>query len=327
MVRLLRRIYTNQNIIRTAKIDRFLMKLYARWMNFRGQGKIHTVFTEISSKCNLSCANCYRTDIDYPSKNMDMSIDTFKYIVDSIPYKTQFLVMQGFGESTCNPEFLSILRYASLTKKFNTIILNSNLLNKDADYYLSLLNNGLDRLIVSIDSFDEEICNQLRKGSDIERLYDTLTKINERYRNNIEVRITVSKVNMNDVENTLEKLVGINIEKIVIGILEDYKKDMVSIDKSGEKMILSIIKKYAKKVNILLDRYGICVLPFTTASFNVRGNVMPCCRIFDDEVVNFGNINSGIENTLFSDKFNTIRKTFYKKMPYFCKDCSHYSKI
>ncbi len=327
MIRLLRKIYTNQKIIHNAKTDRYLIQLYVRMMNIWGRTNIQTVFTEISSHCNLLCDNCYRTGIEYPSKNMHMSFDVFKCIVDSVPHGVQYLVMQGFGESACNPEFVSMLEYASASKKFKTIILDSNLLSKDVDYYMSLFENGLTRLIVSFDSFNQEIAGRLRKGTDVDRLCTNITKIVKRYPDKINARVTVSKNNIDDLDNTVSKLIDNNIKTIEIGVLVDFKKKMIEVDESDKARILSIINKYEGKARIILDQFGLCILPFTTATFNVRGNVMPCCRIFDDEIVHFGNIKAGMVQSVYSDAFNDVRKTFYKQIPSFCRDCSYYCKL
>jgi len=327
MISMLRGLYSKQNLIRGVGVDRLLQKAYARWLNLGNKGKIFTVFTEISSKCNLSCENCYRTQLDYPSKNKNMSFDTFKAIVDSTPPGIQFLVTQGFGESAFNPDFKQMLRYAKSSRKFQTIILDSNLLLKNADYYQSLFDDGLDRLIVSVDSFEQSICDQLRKGTDIGKLTRNLTEILKKIPDRLHVRVTVSKTNINDLENVLTRLSDMNFQRVEIGTIVDYHNKKTALDDQDATKVHSIIKKFEKRINILLDQYGTCLLPFTTVSFNVNGNVMPCCRIFDDEIIHFGNIASGLKNTYYSDKFNRIRSTFYKKMPLFCKDCPHYRKL
>ncbi|MBC2714886.1 MAG: hypothetical protein HF978_06190 [Desulfobacteraceae bacterium] len=81
MIGLLRRIYSKQNLIRGVAVDRLLQLAYARWLSIRKKGRLFTVFTEISSKCNLACENCYRTNNDYPSKNLNMDFNTFKKII------------------------------------------------------------------------------------------------------------------------------------------------------------------------------------------------------------------------------------------------------
>ena len=63
-----------------------------------------------------------------------------------------------------------MLRYANASRKVQTIILDSNLLLKKAEYYQSLFEEGLDRLIVPVGSFDQSVCDQLRRGTDIKKL-------------------------------------------------------------------------------------------------------------------------------------------------------------
>lgn len=138
MIRLLRKVYSNQNLVRNVKVDPLLQTTYARWLSLRKKGPVFTVIAEISSKRNLAGENCFRTNGDYPSKNLNRSFKTFKNIVDTVPPGIQYLVMQGFGESAFNPELEKMLSYAHESKKFGTIILDSNLLLKDVHYYKSL---------------------------------------------------------------------------------------------------------------------------------------------------------------------------------------------
>jgi radical SAM protein with 4Fe4S-binding SPASM domain len=325
MIGILRNFYSKQKLIRGVKIDRLLQKTYARWLSHGNAGKIFTVFTEISSKCNLSCENCYRTKKEYASKNKNMELDTFKKIVDSMPPGIQYLVTQGFGESAFNPDLKTMLQYAKSSRKFQTIILDTNLLLKTSDYYASLFKEGLDRLIVSVDSFDPLICEQLRQGTAAKILIKNLTDLIKTNHSHVHVRITVSKKNIDDLENTLNRLKEMNVQRIEIGMIVDYYENNISLDSKDEEKIISITKKFP--LNILLDKYSTCILPFTAISFNVSGNIMPCCRIFDDEIIHFGNIDSGLESTYYSDEFNRIRSSFYKKMPTFCYGCPHYQKL
>jgi len=327
MIEFLRRIYSGQKLFRRVKFDRLLQILYARWLSFRKRGTIFTVFAEISSKCNLVCVNCYRTDYDYSGKNLNMSLSTFKEIVDQVPSGIQYLVAQGIGESASNPDLKEMLQYASDSGKFKTIILDSNLLLKDLPFYQSLFNYGLDLLIVSVDSFDQEICDQLRSGTDIQELTQKLSLISKNYPDQVHVRVTVSKINLHDLENILDKLVALEISRVEIGPLIDYHNKGNALDQKGEDNLLSVIKKYEKKTDILLSKQHICTLPFTVIGVNARGNIMPCCIEFDDDIIHFGNIRSGLENTYYSEAFNKIRSTFYKQMPVFCEGCPYYSKM
>jgi MoaA/NifB/PqqE/SkfB family radical SAM enzyme len=327
MIKFLRRIYSGQKLFRRVEFDRLLQMLYARWLSFRKTGPIFSVFAEISSKCNLACANCYRTDYDYSGKNLNMSLSTFKEIVDQVPSGIQYLVTQGIGESASNPDLKEMLQYASDSGKFKTIILDSNLLLKDLPFYQSLFSHGLGRLIVSVDSFDQEICDQLRAGTDIQELTQRLRVISKNNPDRVHVRVTVSKINLHDLENTLDKLIALEISRMEIGPLIDYHNKGNALDQQGEDKLLSVIKKYEKKIDILLSMQHICTLPFTVIGVNARGNIMPCCIEFDDDIFHFGNICLGLENSYYSEAFNNIRSTFYKEMPAFCEGCPYYSKL
>jgi len=327
MIRILRRIYSKQKLIRGVEVDRLIRFAYARWLKLRKKGPVFTIFAEISSKCNLACANCYRTNNDYPAKNVNMSFSTFKAIVDQAPAGVQYLVTQVVGESASNPELKKMLRYGRDSKKFGTIILDSNLLLKDVDFYQSLFDDGLDRLIVSVDSFDQAICDRLRSGTDIDKLRRNLSEISKNYPDQVHVRVTVSQVNLDDLEDTLDQLVRMSIKRVEIGVLIDFHNRGIALEEREEARLVSIIKRFENKIGILLSKEHICTMPYSLISVNARGNIMPCCLVYDDENYSFGNIQSGLENTYYSEKFIKLRSTFYDEMPPFCEGCPNYRKI
>ena len=170
--------------------------LLALWFKYSHCTYIRTVLIEVTSRCNLSCQNCYRTGIDYKSKNKDMSLVNFKRAIDSIPVKVNTLIPQGLGESTINPDLLTMIKYAYDSHKFKNLFFNTNLLFGETEQFDKYFDNGLSGIWVSVDSFKQKTLDALKSGTNAEILHNKLVEAVKRYRDKIFARIVISKTNL-----------------------------------------------------------------------------------------------------------------------------------
>ena len=302
--------------------------LLALWFKYSHCTYIRTIFIEVTSRCNLSCQNCYRTGIDYKSKNKDMSLVNFKRAIDSIPVKVNTLIPQGLGESTINPDLLKMIRYAYDSHKFKNIFFNTNLLFGETEQFDMYFDNGLSGIWVSVDSFKQETLDALKSGTNAEILHNKLVEAVKRYRNKIFVRIVVSKTNLQDFEKTLSEIIQIGVKTIDVQNLIDFKDRHIAISGRDVKHVNKIIRKHKRKAKInYSEAANICTQPFDTIAINVNGMVEPCCIWFNEEIINFGHIEEGFLNTYHSRKFKNIRAEFYVKKPFFCVGCPKYKYL
>lgn len=127
---------------------------------------------ELSSLCNMHCKYCYHADKDPPFEKgfmrkelaMDLIYEGSKLGVQSIKFNYR-------GESTLNPHFPKIARYAELRNKllngkvFIDRIINSNFKfheSKRLDIFSGLCH--LTKVKVSFDSFRPELFEKQRAG-------------------------------------------------------------------------------------------------------------------------------------------------------------------
>lgn len=88
----------------------------------------------ISNQCDRGCSFCYRDSI--PEGDV-MSLDTFKFLMDQLPYTFQLAL--GGGEPTMHPNFIEILKESHVRGKVpnyttNGIMLTSEIIEASKKY-------------------------------------------------------------------------------------------------------------------------------------------------------------------------------------------------
>lgn len=121
---------------------------------------------ETSSFCNLVCLGCPQKDMTRPRGFMKP--DLFKKIVDELSqYKTR-VWLHYMGEPLMHPKIFDLIEYASEKLPYfgmasNAMILTKNRIEK-------ILDSGLKRFEISIDSLDPDLLDELRPGGNPEMI-------------------------------------------------------------------------------------------------------------------------------------------------------------
>ena len=127
--------------------------------------KLLRLYIEPSSRCNLECKMCFRnTWIGESFSDMEMSV--FLNAIDSMPDSVQTVFFGGMGEPLLNKDILAMVEYAANRGVKTNLLTNGTLLTRALS--ADLLDKGLDMLWVSIDSFDEDGYESIRRKSSFE---------------------------------------------------------------------------------------------------------------------------------------------------------------
>ena len=122
---------------------------------------------ELTNRCNLKCKNCPNTVLK--RKKTDISDDNYKSIIDITSSNVPMICLSGYGEPVLHEKLISFIRYAK-ENGFFRVALETNGSLLDDKIILSLIDAGLDILILNLDALDL----YSDKGSDelIERILD-----------------------------------------------------------------------------------------------------------------------------------------------------------
>ena len=126
---------------------------------------------ELTNACNLNCIMCGRNAADFKPTMFDMNVfRSFEPLMDSIEEVT----LMGWGEPTVHPyfcEMLEIINRHSARKYFCTNGMN---LEKIKD---SIFQYKVDVFAVSVDGATFETNSRIRRGSDLNKITQSLKEI------------------------------------------------------------------------------------------------------------------------------------------------------
>jgi len=139
---------------------------------------------ELTDECNLDCIFCYRNN--KKNKNGNMPLKTFQKIIDDLnelntPYN---ISLTGAGEPLMHPEFYKILKIAIEQKLIDKIIVETNGIFTDSNYYNFLQENSSQEIItiVNINASNKEDYKKIH-GEDffeiVTKNLKNLKKLNE----------------------------------------------------------------------------------------------------------------------------------------------------
>lgn len=295
---------------------------------------IGDVMIEVSSFCQLECVHCYREQGEYDSRNINMKLGVFKKIIDELgPIKRPLsgigkkrtITLQGVGEPTLNPKIKRMIEYSS-NAGFE-VILGTNLTTLSFDKFSKLMNSGIDKLLISIDTLNRENIPSTRTLTDVDKLVNNFTKLSEEFNHSMYVRTAVSKINMNDmleIKNLLLKN-NISMENWLLQPIELFESNEFGLDNKDVEIVNEMIGCGNKlSLRELPITKTTCREPNTLLNINATGHVMPCCHYCDDKIINFGNVeHNSIKEIYGGTKLEEFREKLYysNDPPSECKDC------
>ncbi|MEI7635801.1 MAG: radical SAM/SPASM domain-containing protein [Syntrophus sp. (in: bacteria)] len=119
--------------------------------------------------CNLKCPMCTRQIFTPGTGYMDFHL--VKKILDqATDYGLYAFNISGLGEPTLYPNLFEVIRYAK-EKGVIDVNMHTNGTRLSSDFNRHLIESGIDRLIISLDSADKERYESIRVGAKFEKVY------------------------------------------------------------------------------------------------------------------------------------------------------------
>jgi len=140
-------------------------------------GKPFFVSLEPAAICNLACPQCPTGTGDVKRGLNFLDINTYQSVVDEITGTTAILSLYHQGEPILHKSFADMVKYASDRNIYTVTSTNGQLLTKEV--CASLVQAGLDRIIISLDGTDQESYNKYRLGGDFEKVITGIRMLTE----------------------------------------------------------------------------------------------------------------------------------------------------
>ncbi|GAB4432810.1 MAG: tungsten cofactor oxidoreductase radical SAM maturase [Anaerolineae bacterium] len=134
------------------------------------------LYIEITTACNLDCQICLRRTWNEPI-GRHMPLDTFRNLMDDLAQlpAPPTVHLSGYGEPLAHPNFLEMVRLAKATGASVEITTNGMLL--DAKMAQALIELDLNKIMVSIDSVEPDVYNELRVKSDYQQVISNFRQL------------------------------------------------------------------------------------------------------------------------------------------------------
>ena len=156
--------------------------------------KIHKLYIEASSRCNLSCRMCFRKSwIDEGFGDLDPAVFT-SLLDDPVLAQTETVFFGGMGEPLIHPHIIDMVREAAERGKYVELITNGTLLKPEMSE--ALLSAGLKRLWISVDDVYENYA-KIQRGGSFFKVVSYLEDFNK-LRAGTDVRLGMTSVLMKD---------------------------------------------------------------------------------------------------------------------------------
>lgn len=135
----------------------------------------HTVYLEITNRCNSKCATCVRT-YAMPEEERDLGLEEIRALVagfgDTPP---QRFVLNGIGEATLHADLVEIVAMLKQTRA--RVLFNTNAIALRPALALQLSRAGLDELRISCDGARRETYKLLRGVDSFHKVVDNVTAV------------------------------------------------------------------------------------------------------------------------------------------------------
>jgi len=285
----------------------------------------------LTSKCNLNCPMCWR-HTDFGKKYVadpELTIKEFKSVITEIhELGCKKVSFAGGGEPLVHKDFLELARLAKSFDMECDLVTNGTLLNESIASELKKIN--WDNVYLSLDGHTKEINNKIR-GRGFDEAVRTI-KLLKRANINTIIACVIHPFNYKYLDKMVEfahyngvKTVNFQPymelnEKLNRNIKEELPSHLEkALRKSEELKIQTNLKDLIEFGSVRIMPKMKCILPWIQIQIDDKGNVRPCCVLYQES---WGNIKEKSLKEIWTNGFTKIRRDFKKgKLAIECINC------
>lgn len=280
---------------------RYWLRLAKLFIHYRKKSTILPYFpvrtwVELTSLCNYRCLMCPNKDLKEEDKGF-MEFDLYKKIIDEAQNFAFDINLAHRGESFLHPQLIEMIDYAKKKKLFVRLHTNGSLLTEEASY--RIIQSGLDRLSFSLDGFDKETYERIRKGGSFEKTIANILRFLE----------TKKEVQVKKPEVVVEVIDFVHKEN---KNLASAKNEFFSVFKNQplNGLVIKKLHNWAGEIKKIENEslYSICPFPWNGLVIYWNGKVLPCPQDFFGYYV-LGNVeDSTLRDIWNNQKMTTLRE-------------------
>lgn len=267
------------------KLSNLLENLW-RWLTFSVKNHENStcmpifLSIETSSVCNLSCPECAVGQGRTLRYNHLLTLETFRHIIDQTASTLLHVQLYFQGEPLLNNQIGAMIQYAHNHRIMTTLSTNAMLLTPKIAQ--TLIDTGLDKLIVSLDGTTQQTYEIYRQGGILNQVLQnvhTLTQLKRQKGTNhpiVETQMIVFHHNEHQINDFRRLSTEIGADQMVLKSAQIYNFS----EKASQ---IPTNKKYARYVfrnnhwQIKRTSHRLCRRIYSGLVVDCDGNLLPCC--------------------------------------------------
>ncbi|MDP4183179.1 MAG: radical SAM protein [Bacillota bacterium] len=260
---------------------------------------------EVTNCCNLKCPMCPRTvlineNIPVNGEKLKTGFIDFEFYKDIIDQAVDMGVkavkLNWLGEPTMHKDLANMIRYAK-DKGIIDVLINTNGLFVDEKLAEGLIKAGLDKLLFSFDSPYKEVYENIRIGSDYDKVISNIKNIKSlREKSGSDTPLTrVSMVLMKENADQFKDFVELFKEHVDIVAWSEYTNKEELLGEGRKRLKREKIKNFA------------CAQLWQRMFVTWNGKVVVCCADIKMEYVVGDAKKEKLKDIWKNEKYTNIR--------------------
>lgn len=216
-----------------------------------------------------------------------MSFAQFQNLLDEVGDTLILLALWNYGESLLNPEIFKMIRYAKEKRVVVTLSTNATLLDDERSE--SIIDSGLDYLIVSMDGASKATYEKYRPPAHFETILQNVKRLMDWRQQKltwhpfVDLQLIAMRENTSEIQEMRRLAVDLGVDRLTVKkadyIPSDLRETLLPVQTSHR------CSHYDKKEEAL----SYCTRLTLSSVINANGDVVPCCSDIEFQHV-FGNV-------------------------------------
>jgi pyrroloquinoline quinone biosynthesis protein E len=256
-----------------------------------------------NSQCNFRCTMCAVSDFPRGMRAENMTVKRFIQRLDQMPSILE-LMTTGLAETLMMPQkdLLVMLGEARLRSLWVQLVTNGSLLHQ-REWIPNLIDLDLNEIVISLDATSAELFQQIRRGSNFQRVVKNIALISEAMRrrgieNRLKVQFLMQRVNTCEIERIVPFVADLGVQSLQISVdVFDWGNRswrvrcgelQTELDRQALELAVDKGKSLGVRVGVVTvnnkyvadgDPRSRCRWPFVATMISSDDRFVPCCHI------------------------------------------------
>ncbi len=287
----------------------------------------------VTYRCNNDCAHCYNArERNFP----ELSTEQWFKVLDKLwSLGVPHIVFTG-GEATLRSDLPELIKHAESNGQITGLNTNARRLS-DEKYVQKLVEAGLDHVQITVESYDEQIHDEMMQAKGAFR--QTIAGLKNILQSHLYVmtNTTMLRTNVHTIPDTLDFLADLGVSTVGLnaliysghgltvgtGLRESELQSMLAIatrktNERGQRLIWYTPTQYCQ-FDPTANQLGVkgCTAALYSMCIESNGNVLPCQSYYHP----LGNMLADSWDSIWNHELS-VRLRERRGLPNMCNDCS-----